>query len=153
MAGYHWLADQSWVDAFLNAAMLLGGMGPVGELHTTSAKIFAGVYALYAGIVFLVLAAMLLGPVFHRVLHHFHWEADQEAQEEASQSPSSAARGRSLRRHARAGSSSNPLCTNDTNGTNQTVRQQAMVRDRRRLGFFFMNRPASNLHRGLEGCT
>jgi hypothetical protein len=84
MAGYHWLADQSWVDAFLNAAMLLGGMGPVGELHTTSAKIFAGVYALYAGIVFLVLAAMLLGPVFHRVLHHFHWEADQEAQRSKS---------------------------------------------------------------------
>jgi hypothetical protein len=79
MAGYHWLADQEWVDAFLNAAMLLGGMGPVGELHATSAKIFAGIYALYAGIVFLVLAAMLLGPVFHRVLHHFHWEADQAA--------------------------------------------------------------------------
>jgi hypothetical protein len=79
MAGYHSLADQSWVDAFLNAAMLLGGMGPVGELHSTSAKIFAGIYALYAGIVFLVLAAMLLGPVFHRVLHFFHWEADQAA--------------------------------------------------------------------------
>ena len=84
MAGYHWLGDQSWVDAFLNAAMLLGGMGPVGELHATSAKLFAGVYALYAGIVFLVLAAMLLGPVFHRVLHHFHWEADQEAQRSKS---------------------------------------------------------------------
>jgi hypothetical protein len=83
MAGYHWLADLPWVDSFLNAAMLLGGMGPVGELHTTSAKIFAGVYALYAGIVFLVLAAMLLGPVFHRVLHYFHWETDQAAKKKS----------------------------------------------------------------------
>jgi hypothetical protein len=83
MAGYHWLADLSWVDAFLNASMLLGGMGPVAELHSTSAKIFAGVYALYAGVVFLVLAAILLGPVFHRVLHHFHWEADQAAKKKS----------------------------------------------------------------------
>lgn len=77
IAGYHWLGDLTWVDSFENAAMLLGGMGPVGDLHATSAKIFAGIYALYAGIIFLVLAAMLLAPVFHRVLHHFHWEADQ----------------------------------------------------------------------------
>jgi hypothetical protein len=79
MAGYHWLAELSWVDAFLNASMLLGGMGPVAELHSTSAKIFAGLYALYAGVVFLVLAGIMLAPVFHRVLHHFHWEADQQA--------------------------------------------------------------------------
>lgn len=77
MAGYHWLANLSWVDAFLNAAMLLGGMGPVGELHTTTAKIFAGLYALYAGVIFLVLAATLLAPVFHRILHRFHWDSDQ----------------------------------------------------------------------------
>jgi uncharacterized membrane protein len=74
MAGYHWLARQSWVDAFLNTSMLLGGMGPVGDLPNDSAKIFAGMFALYAGLVFLVVAILLLTPVFHRVLHHFHWE-------------------------------------------------------------------------------
>lgn len=77
MAGYHWLGGFGWVDAFLNAAMILGGMGPVGDLKATSAKIFAGVYALYAGVVFLVVAAVMLTPVFHRVLHRFHWDADQ----------------------------------------------------------------------------
>ena len=76
MAGYHWLAGFRWVDAFLNAAMILGGMGPVGDLETSAAKIFAGVYALYAGMVFLVAAAIILTPMFHRVLHRFHWDAD-----------------------------------------------------------------------------
>src|SRR5579872_1312260 len=76
MAGYHWLAGFRWVDAFLNAAMILGGMGPVGDLETSAAKIFAGVYALYAGMVFLVAAAIILTPVFHRVLHRFHWDAE-----------------------------------------------------------------------------
>jgi uncharacterized membrane protein len=74
MAGYHWLAHQSWVDAFLNTSMLLGGMGPIGDLPNDAAKIFAGLFALYAGLVFLVVAILLLTPVFHRVLHHFHWE-------------------------------------------------------------------------------
>jgi hypothetical protein len=74
MAGYHWIAGYSWVDAFLDASMLLGGMGPVGALPTTGAKLFAGSFALYAGLVFLVVAALLLAPVFHRVLHRFHWE-------------------------------------------------------------------------------
>lgn len=78
MAGYRWLGGFGWVDAFLNAAMILGGMGPVGDLKATSAKIFAGVYALYAGVVFLVVAAVMLTPIFHRVLHRFHWDADQD---------------------------------------------------------------------------
>src|SRR5450756_805512 len=75
MIGYHWLAHQSWVDAFLNTSMLLGGMGPVGDLPDDTAKIFAGLFALYAGLVFLVVAILLLTPVFHRVIHRFHWEA------------------------------------------------------------------------------
>lgn len=78
MTGYHWLAHQSWVDAFVNASMLLGGMGPVGDLPNTSAKIFAGMYALYAGLVFLAVAILLLTPVFHKVLHRFHLEISDE---------------------------------------------------------------------------
>ena len=78
MIGYHWLAHQSWVDAFLNTSMLLGGMGPVGDLPNDTAKIFAGLFALYAGLLFLVVAILLLTPVFHRVLHRFHWEISQK---------------------------------------------------------------------------
>lgn len=74
--GFVTLAAQRPIDAFLNAAMLLGGMGPVGDLgHAPAAgKLFAAVFALYAGLVFLLVAGLLLTPVFHRVLHRFHWE-------------------------------------------------------------------------------
>ena len=61
-------------DAFLNAAMLMGGMGPVDAPRTDGGKLFAGVYALYAGLVFLVGAGLIFAPVVHRVLHKFHWE-------------------------------------------------------------------------------
>lgn len=77
MVGYHWVAHFTWIDSFLNACMLLGGMGPVGELPNGGAKLFAGLFALYSGLVFLLSAALLLTPVFHRVLHHFHWEISQ----------------------------------------------------------------------------
>ncbi len=70
--GYHVLEGQSWIDAILNAAMILGGMGPVSTLHTTAGKLFAAFYALYSGMVFLVAAGVLLAPVFHRILHRFH---------------------------------------------------------------------------------
>ncbi len=72
MAGYHWLEGLSWVDAYLNAAMILGGMGPVAELHTTAGKLFAGSYALFAGIVFLVGVGVVFAPVVHRAMHRFH---------------------------------------------------------------------------------
>jgi hypothetical protein len=74
MLGYHTLVRIPWVDAFLNAAMLLGGMGPVDMPHTSAGKLFAGIYALYAGLVFLVTAALLAAPILHRVLHRFHWD-------------------------------------------------------------------------------
>src|SRR4051794_23452332 len=74
MAGYMFYEDLSWRDAFLNTAMLLGGMGPVDAPHSDGGKIFAGVFALYAGIVFLVVGGIVLAPVLHRLLHHFHWE-------------------------------------------------------------------------------
>jgi hypothetical protein len=72
MIGYVWLAGMTWVDAFLNAAMLLGGMGEVGTLSTDAAKIFAGVYSLYAGLVFIVSASVLMAPIVHRILHKLH---------------------------------------------------------------------------------
>lgn len=80
MAGYHWIAGYQWVDAFLNASMLLGGMGPVGELRGTGAKLFAGTFALYSGLVFLAVTALGLAPVFHWVLHRFHWEWTRDEQ-------------------------------------------------------------------------
>lgn len=72
--GFHAFSRQSWVDAFLNASMLLGGMGPVGDLGPAAGKLFAAGYALYAGLMFLVVAGLLVTPVFHRVLHRFHME-------------------------------------------------------------------------------
>jgi hypothetical protein len=74
MAIYHWADGLPWADSFLNAAMLLGGMGPVDRLDTALGKWLAGVYALFAGIVFLVLAGVMLAPVLHHVLHRFHME-------------------------------------------------------------------------------
>jgi hypothetical protein len=72
MVGYHWIEGMPWLDAYLNAAMILGGMGPVTELHTTSGKIFAGTYALFAGIVFLAGMSVVLAPIVHRAMHRFH---------------------------------------------------------------------------------
>jgi hypothetical protein len=73
MVGYVLLEHFSWMDAFLNSAMLLGGMGPVNPPLTDAGKLFAGCYALYAGLVFIVTAALLFTPVLHRLMHHFHW--------------------------------------------------------------------------------
>lgn len=70
--GYRFVARLSWVDALLNASMILGGMGPVAELHTSAAKVFASAYALFSGVIFLVSAGILLAPGLHRLLHHFH---------------------------------------------------------------------------------
>lgn len=72
MAGYAHYEHLAWRDAFLNAAMLLGGMGPVNNPVTPAGKLFAGCYALYAGLIFIVSAAIILAPVVHRMLHLFH---------------------------------------------------------------------------------
>jgi hypothetical protein len=74
MAGYRGFEHLSWIDAFLNAAMLLGGMGPVNPPQTDAGKLFAGVYALYAGLVFIVTAGLLFTPILHRLVHRFHWD-------------------------------------------------------------------------------
>lgn len=76
MLGYHGFEHLSWLDSFLNAAMILGGMGPVNEVHSDAGKLFAGCYALFSGLVFLVVAGLLFAPAVHRLLHRFHFEAD-----------------------------------------------------------------------------
>jgi hypothetical protein len=68
----------AWRDGFLNAAMLLGGMGPIDPPHTDGGKLFEGFYALYAGLVFLIAASLLLAPAFHRLIHKFHWDRDRK---------------------------------------------------------------------------
>lgn len=76
MAGYAHFEQLAWRDGFLNSAMLLGGMGPVDPPRTDAGKLFAGFYALYAGLVFIVMAGLVFAPVFHRLLHKFHWDED-----------------------------------------------------------------------------
>ena len=76
MAGYHHFENMSWIDAFVNAAMILSGMGPLGTLNTTSGKIFAGCYALYSGLALILAIGVVIAPIVHRFLHRFHMEAD-----------------------------------------------------------------------------
>jgi hypothetical protein len=76
MAGYGYYEHLPWRDAFLNSAMLMGGMGPVDAPRTDGGKLFAGLYALYAGLVFLVASGLILAPVVHRLMHRFHWQQD-----------------------------------------------------------------------------
>jgi hypothetical protein len=75
IVGYCYFEKLTALDAFLNAAMLLGGMGPVNLPITSGGKLFAGLYALYAGLVFIVTAALIITPIAHRVLHKFHWDS------------------------------------------------------------------------------
>lgn len=72
MGGYHWIAGLGWMDAFLNASMILGGMGPVNPLESDASKLFAGVYALASGLVLVGATGLVLGPILHRMLHRFH---------------------------------------------------------------------------------
>jgi hypothetical protein len=74
--GYHYLVGLGWVDSVLNAAMILGGMGPVDPIKGDAGKVFAALYALYSGLVVLVVAGVIFAPIFHRFLHHFHMEID-----------------------------------------------------------------------------
>ncbi len=77
VAGYRGFEGLPWIDALVNAAMILGGMGPVNELHTTAGKLFAAFYALYSGIVFLVAIGVMFAPALHRFLHRFHLEFER----------------------------------------------------------------------------
>jgi hypothetical protein len=77
MAGYHHFEGFSWLDSFLNASMILSGMGPVGELKTTAGKLFAGCYALFSGVVFLTTVGVFLAPIVHRLFHKFRLANDE----------------------------------------------------------------------------
>jgi hypothetical protein len=74
VAGYHYLGELEWLDALLNASMILGGMGPVDPLHKPVAKLFASFYALFSGLAFIGVASLLVAPFAHRLLHRFHLE-------------------------------------------------------------------------------
>ena len=78
MAGYHWLGGLGWVDSFLNAAMILSGMGPVDTLQSDAAKLFAGFYAIYSGLLVVATAALIVAPIMHRVLHRLHVKDEQD---------------------------------------------------------------------------
>jgi hypothetical protein len=77
--GYHYLAELPWVDSFLNASMILGGMGPVDLLKNDASKIFAGCYSLFSGVAFLSSMAIFLTPILHRFLHKFHLDIEDKA--------------------------------------------------------------------------
>ena len=79
MLGYHYFEGMPWIDAFANAAMILAGMGPFGPMQTDSGKLFAGLYALFSGLVFITTAGITLAPVAHRLIHKFHLEADSNS--------------------------------------------------------------------------
>lgn len=76
IVGYHWIAGFGWLDSLLEASMILGGMGPIKELPTDASKIFASIYALFSGLVFIGVMGFALSPVAHRVLHKFHMDDD-----------------------------------------------------------------------------
>lgn len=81
MLGYHGFENLGWIDSFLNAAMILSGMGPVATLNTDGGKIFAGCYAIYSGIALIGVLGIIFAPVIHRFLHKFHLE-DKELDKE-----------------------------------------------------------------------
>ena len=74
VAGYHWIAGLAWIDALLNASMILGGMGPVDTLTSTGGKVFASAYALFSGLVFIAVMGVVFSPLLHRMLHKFHMD-------------------------------------------------------------------------------
>jgi hypothetical protein len=79
MTGYRYLEQLSWLDAYVNAAMILSGMGPLHDPTTFWGKIFAGTYALYSGFAVLVIAGVIFTPIAHRILHRFHAAEDEPA--------------------------------------------------------------------------
>lgn len=76
--GYHYLGGVGWVDGFLNAAMILTGMGPVDRMNTDAGKLFAAFYALYSGLAFLTMVVVLVTPIYHRLIHRFHLETEKD---------------------------------------------------------------------------
>lgn len=84
MLGYHGYEGMGWLDAFLNASMILGGMGPVDVLHTEGGKFFAGAYALYSGLLLIAAAGLLFAPLLHRIMHSLHAADDEDTKQKKS---------------------------------------------------------------------
>lgn len=82
MAGYHFFENMGWVDSYTNAAMILGGMGPLDPIKTSAGRVFAGTYALFSGVAFLTTVGFFIMPVLHRLLHRFHLESGKTPREE-----------------------------------------------------------------------
>jgi len=82
MLGYHYFEGMAWIDAFANAAMILSGMGPLTPLQTWGGKLFAGLYALYSGLVLIAATGIIFAPIVHRLLHRFHVESGARGHEE-----------------------------------------------------------------------
>lgn len=76
MWGYHSIEGMPWIDSYLEASMILSGMGPTGELHTWWGKFFAGSYALYSGLALIITVGVVLAPILHRFFHQFHFDVD-----------------------------------------------------------------------------
>jgi hypothetical protein len=79
--GYHFLAPMPWIDALLNASMILAGMGPVDNLQNDTVKVFASMYAIFSGVMFISVMAVILSPAVHRLLHKFHAETEEDEKE------------------------------------------------------------------------
>ena len=77
MAGYHYLENLPWIDAFHNAAQILGGMGEVATIKTFGGKLFSGIYAIYCGLIILACMGLLFAPIMHRVMHKFHIQDEE----------------------------------------------------------------------------
>ena len=92
MAGYAFFEGLGWIDSFLNASMILSGMGPVHNPDSTGGKLFAGIYALYSGFAVLVIAAVMFAPAVHRMLHRFHLQTEED--EEKTEQEAEAAKNR-----------------------------------------------------------
>ncbi len=78
ISGYHFLENLSWLDSLLNASMILGGMGPVDELHSTAGKLFASAYALFSGLLFVTVSGILAAPFIHRLMHRVHLDDGEQ---------------------------------------------------------------------------
>jgi hypothetical protein len=97
VVGYHTIAGLDWVDAILNASMILTGMGPIAPLPSTSAKLFASAYALFSGVVFVVTAGLVVAPVAHRFLHRFHVELGDDQGSSLKDSPGNRPRAKPIK--------------------------------------------------------
>jgi hypothetical protein len=77
IAGYHWIAGFNWIDSLLEASMILGGMGPANQITSDAAKVFASLYALFSGLVFIGVIGVVLAPLVHRMMHKFHLASNE----------------------------------------------------------------------------